>query len=83
MNHASMFYSQSSRMSSYPTYERTQVKQKGGFISVNPMNPFSLLTAALFSGVKALAKVNRNFKQYSEKPIISATVAVGRKGRTK
>ena len=30
MNRASMFYSQPSKMSNYPTYERTQVKQRGG-----------------------------------------------------
>ena len=79
MNRASMFCSQPSRMSSYPTYERTQVKQRGAFM----ISPFSFSTTPFVSGAKALAKVNRNFKQYSEKPMISATVSVSRKVRTK
>ena len=59
-----MFYSQPSRMSSYPTYGRTQVKQRGGIISNEPpdwakkvgFGAMRLLFAPFLSGTLAMAK---------------------------
>ena len=80
MDRTSMFYSQPSRVSSYPTYGRTQVKQRGGFF----INPFAMLLTPMKAAVLGMAKLNGNYKQYlnSGKPLLSATIAAGKKDRT-
>ena len=79
MDRASMFYSQPSRMSSYPTYGRTQVNQRGGFF----INPFSMFTPMKAAAI-GLVNLNRNLRQNldSGKPLLSATIAAGKKDRT-
>ena len=64
MDRASMFYSQPSRMSSYPTYGRTQVKQRGGMYSNEPpdwakkavLGTMGLLAGPFLSGMVGIFK---------------------------
>ena len=70
MNRASMFYSQPSKMSNYPTYERTQVKQRGGGFYSEKTGDW---------GRKAVM----GMASFLAPPLINGMVAMARKGQTK
>lgn len=67
MDPVSKFYSQPSHMSNYPTYERTQVRQRGGTYSGKSLNwtrdaalgTMALLGAPMLKGMLAMAKKSR------------------------
>ena len=70
MNRASMLYSPPSKMSSYSTYESTQVKQRGGGVYSQKTGDWA-------------RKVMLGTMGFLAAPILSGMVGMAKKGRTK